>query len=245
VPTCYHHLVTPPYFNFDDPDYLADVAYTKDKGGKFNSTRTAAESISATFSVILPGPRFQTAMLTQIYPQTVTYAGYDIRDFTRLHALITMAQADSFTCVLTQKAHYQFWRPWQTITRAAEWAHSYPKLAQLADPTWEPFLTTPPNPEYPAGHPTASSCLAHTLRRVLGWSGKFPGGSITTVANPAVNETFLTVGEIEEKMVNARVFGGMHYRNSGRVGVQLGHNLVDWTVDHYLQSVYDDDTFDD
>jgi hypothetical protein len=244
VRTCYENLVNPPFFNLDDSDYLADVLYTKDKGGKFNSTRTAAESNSATFAAILQGPRFQTAFLTQIYPQTVTYAGYDLRDFTRLHALVSMSTGDAYGCVLAQKSHYNFWRPWQAITRAAEYGNLYPKLAALADPTWQPFLTTPPNPEYPAGHPTSSSCMAQTLRRTLGWN-VFPGGLVTVVANAAVNESYLTVGELEEKMVNARVFGGMHLRSSGRVGVALGHKLVDWTVDHYLQPVVDTDTFTD
>jgi len=238
VPTCYHDLVPVPFFNFDNY-YLADVMYTKDKGRKFNSTRTAAESVSAQFAVILPGPRYQTAMLTQLYPRVVEYANFDLRDWTRLHALISMAQSDSYTCIFTQKSHYYFWRPWQTITRANEWANIYPKLAALHDPTWEPFQITPNNPEYPAGHPTASSCLAHSLRRILGWE-VIPGGSITAVATPTVQETYLTVGEIEEKMVNARVFGGMHYRSSGRAGVSYGHKLVDYTVDHYLRPVNDD-----
>lgn len=233
VGSCYRDLVAVPPFDSENSDYLADLLYTKDKGAKFNSTRTAAESTSAIFAVILAGQRFMTATLTQLYPRLVAYQGYDVRDFTRLHALIAMAQSDSYTCVTTQKAVYNFWRPWQVITRANEWASVFPKLAAVYDPSWQSFQTTPNNPEYPAGHPTASGCLAQTLRRVVGWE-VIPGGAITVFATPTVSETYLTVGELEEKMVNARVFGGMHLRASGRVGVNLGHKLSDYTVTNYL-----------
>jgi len=220
----------------NDEDYLADLRYTKDKGGKFGSTRTAAESNSAQFAVILAGAKYQTQMLNALYPQFVTYAGYDLRDFTRLHALISMAQADSYTSITNQKTTYESWRPVHAITRAMDYAGLYPRLAQLFDPTWESFQTTPNNPEYPAGHPCASSCLAHSLRRILNWE-VFPGGPVTATATPTIQETYSTVGEIEEKMVNARVFGGMHLRASGRTGVILGHRLVDWTVTHWLLPV--------
>jgi hypothetical protein len=241
VPTPYHFLVPPPQFQLDDSDYIADLLYTKDKGSKFNSTRTAAESRSAIFAVILAGARYQTAMLTQLFPRMETYASYDVRDFTRLHALVSLAQADSYLSVTNQKATYQYWRPWQAITRGADplWASLFPELASLADPSWQSFQTTPNNPEYPAGHPTGSSCLAHTLRRLLRWE-VIPGGSITAIANPTINETYFTIGDIEEKMVNARVFGGMHLRQSGRIGVKLGHNLVDYTVATWLRPTGDD-----
>jgi hypothetical protein len=236
VRSCYELLVDVPFFNLDHSDYLADLAFTKDKGGKFNSTRTSAESTSALFAVLLAGQRFVTAAMTQLYPRLVDNEGYDLRDFVRLHTLVAMAQSDSYTCVTAQKATYNFWRPWQAINRANEWANLYPKLANLFDPAWQSFQVTPNNPEYPAGHPTASGVLAQTLRRVLGWE-VIPGGLVTIVSpNPTITESYLTVGEFEEKMVLARVFGGMHLRSSGRVGVSLGHKLVDYTVDNYLRA---------
>jgi len=236
IPTPYHFLVPPPHFQFDN-DYLADLAYTKDKGSAGSTTRTQAEGNSAIFAVILAGGRYQTAMLTQIYPRLVTYADFDLRAFTRLHAIAAFAQADSYITVANQKATYQNWRPWQAITTANDtrWASLYPGLAALADPTWVPFQTTPNNPEYPAGHPTASSLLAHTIRRLTGWE-VIPGGPIRVVSpNPNISENYTSIGEIEEKMVNARVFGGMHLRESGRVGVALGHKIADYIIANWLQ----------
>jgi len=43
--------------------------------------------------------------------------------------------------------------------------------------------------------------------------------------------------KIEEKMVNARVFGGMHLRQSGYAGQQLGHDIADYIVDKFLLPV--------
>jgi len=238
VPSPYHFIVPPPHYNFDDSDFIADMLYIKDKGSNGTTTRTAAESNSAIFAVLLAGARYSTAMLTGMYPKlTASFPGYDLRDFTRLNTLLSLFQGDSYICVTNMKDKYNAWRPFQVINRANEWSLIYPKLAQLYDPNWVPFQVTPPHQEYPAGHPSASGGYAQVVRRITGWE-VFPGGPITVNApRPGISETYNSVGEIEEKMVNARVFGGMHLRQSGYAGQQLGHDIADYIVDKFLLPV--------
>jgi len=238
VPTPYHFIVPPPVFDFDNADFISDMLYIKDKGSNGTTTRTAQESISAQFAVLLAGARYSAAMLTGMYPKlNVAFPGFSLRDFTRLHALLSLFQGDSYICGTNQKAKYNYWRPWQVITRANEWGLLYPKLAQLYDPNWVPYQVTPNHQEYPAGHPSASAGYAQVVRRITGWE-VFPGGPITVNApKPGIFETYNSLGEIKEKMVQARVFGGMHLRNSGRVGARMGEQIADYVVDNFLLPV--------
>ena len=66
----------------------------------------------------------------------------------RLFALLNLAQADAYIAVWDAKYTYNFWRP-VTAIRAAD-TDGNPDTA--ADPTWTPFLVTPPFPSYISGH---------------------------------------------------------------------------------------------
>ena len=39
---------------------------------------------------------------------------------------------------------------------------------------------------------------------------------------------------------HARVWAGLHYRNSGQVGVQLGRTVARYALDHYFQPTHHD-----
>ena len=38
--------------------------------------------------------------------------------------------------------------------------------------------------------------------------------------------------------MNARVWAGLHYRNSGNVGVWLGKAVARYALDHYFQPIH-------
>jgi hypothetical protein len=40
-----------------------------------------------------------------------------------------------------------------------------------------------------------------------------------------------------EDVINGRVFGGMHYRTSGRHGAIIGRKVAHWLAKHYFQPV--------
>jgi hypothetical protein len=237
LPTPYHIMVPPPVFDMNNPDYLADLAFTKEKGAKFGSSRTPEESRSAQFAVLLAGARYQTAIYNQLHSRFSTYLGWDLRDFVRFQALAGFCGADSYTAITNIKNMYNSWRPYQAINYGNDprWAADFPGLAALADPTWESFQPTPPNQEYPGGHSSASSCVSHTIRLTTGWE-LIPGGPITVNAPvPGINETYTSLGEIEYKMVLARIFGGMHLKTTNQVGSTLGRRIVEYTIGKWLK----------
>jgi len=118
--------------------------------------------------------------------------------------------------------------------------------AITADPTWSPLLTTPNHPEYPAQHGCITSALAHVISTALGTdniNATIPGaqGGASTLTT---SQTFATVNDLEDQLVNARVWAGLHFRNSVLAGETLGTHVADWTLKRYFQPTNQDDDND-
>jgi hypothetical protein len=41
---------------------------------------------------------------------------------------------------------------------------------------------------------------------------------------------FENTDDLRDEIINARVYGGMHYRNSVEVGARLGEQVADWVA---------------
>ena len=66
----------------------------------------------------------------------------------RAFALVNFAMADGFIAGFDAKYRFRFWRPVTAIHEAATDGNPLTE----ADATWQPFLTTPPVPDYPSTH---------------------------------------------------------------------------------------------
>ncbi|MBV8999664.1 MAG: hypothetical protein JO304_11415, partial [Solirubrobacterales bacterium] len=58
------------------------------------------------------------------------------------------------------------------------------------------------------------------------------------------SQTFATVQDLNEQLVNARVWAGLHFRNSVLAGETLGTHVADWTLQRYFQPTDQDDNND-
>src|SRR5215831_1897936 len=113
-------------------------------------------------------------------------------------------------------------------THATSWHHQCPachsrrmwrrprdgKSRATADPDWLSNVTTPNHPEYPAAHGCASSAVTHALEAFFG-TDDLP----FTVDSAAVGvvqpvHSYARFSDALEEVKRARVYGGMHYRNS-------------------------------
>jgi hypothetical protein len=63
----------------------------------------------------------------------------DIVDSARLFAMLNLTAADASINCWNDKYHWDFWRPWNAIRRAAEDGNP----ATEPDPTWTALLTAP------------------------------------------------------------------------------------------------------
>jgi len=52
-----------------------------------------------------------------------------------------------------------------------------------------------------------------------------------------IPHTFKDPDALAEEIIDARVYGGMHYRNSVVTGVRLGRMTAEWVGDHYFKRV--------
>jgi hypothetical protein len=147
---------------------------------------------------------------------------------TRLFAMGNLVGADSLIACMNAKYHYGLWRPVTAIPAGDTDGNP----ATQADPTWTPLLTTPNHPEYPAAHGCLTSAEAAVFARF------FHSSTINVDLDSTVTATtrhYPTVGDLRTEIVDARLWGGLHFRNSSQVGVQLGRSVAVWSLDRHFQ----------
>jgi hypothetical protein len=61
--------------------------------------------------------------------------------------------------------------------------------------------------------------------------------SVDSSGLPGVTRSFSSLSAALAEINNARVFGGIHYRNSCNVGQAVGTQVANYVLSHALQSV--------
>jgi hypothetical protein len=166
----------------------------------------------------------------------------------RLFARVSLAAADAAIGCWNDKYYWNFWRPLDAIRLAA--TDGNPKTE--ADPGWTPLFdpatpTTPPAallvtpvfPEHPSGHSCISSAILHTMQDFFGTdkiafdiiSSRFP------VGNPARTRHFDRFSLTLKEIIDARVWGGIHFRTADTQGSVLGKKVAQWERKHYFRPV--------
>lgn len=76
-----------------------------------------------------------------------------------------------------------------------------------------PFIDTPMHPEYPCAHCIVSASLGAVLTAEVG-SGPAPKLSSASPAAQGAVRTWATVNDFTQEVAVARIYDGVHYRNS-------------------------------
>ena len=153
------------------------------------------------------------------YRQLSASRGLDLIQTARLMALGNMLATDSLIATFDSKYTYNFWRPTTAIR------HTNPDGSYSATEinTWMPAVMTPSFPEYVAGHGSFVSAQAELYTRLFGTP------QIEIDLESAVTGTtrhYSTAAELRTEIVNARTWGGLHYRSSSELAVALGQKLA-------------------
>lgn len=160
----------------------------------------------------------------------------------RLFALVNMGQADAAITVYDTKYYYRFWRP----VTAIRWIDDGDPRT-VHDPGWNAFMGTPPYPDYTCGLTTAAGAGTEVLRRFFGTdavsftaTAKSPAIALPPpFAGPLpakdITRTFATLRDAEDSAVDARVYGGMHFRTGCVQGVRHGAKVGRFVTQHYLR----------
>lgn len=199
--------------------FLEDVAETQAYGASQSTVRTADQSLAARWWGTCWESNYGAPSL--IAGQLVRDNGTGLHESARIFALLALAQADSMISNIENKNTWSFWRPITVIH-------------QGADTGWTPFLITPPNQEYPAGHPMVSGAGLYVLERFFPGKLKQP---LQVMSTDCGSRTFVRLSDAVEEVIGARVWGGMHFRHSGEVGAALGKKIAHWVHAQYLLPV--------
>jgi hypothetical protein len=204
----------------DSEIWARDVAEVKALGARDGSRRTPEQTEIA---------RFWEATLPPIYHGVVrsvaTAPGRDATRNARLFAAVTEATDDALISVFDAKYHHGFWRP-ITAIRNADLGGSG---AIPRDASWTPLVETPMHPEYPCAHCIVASAVATVLRSEVG-DGPVPTLTTTSPTAGGASRSWSRLDDFVREVAEARICGGVHYRNSTEVGIAMGKRVGELAV---------------
>ncbi|HXX30181.1 MAG TPA: vanadium-dependent haloperoxidase [Myxococcaceae bacterium] len=196
-------------------EWARDYNEVKSLGGKGSQVRTAAQTETALFW-IPTGPLLFCAAAREL----MDVPGRALVQNARLLALLSLALADSYIAVFAAKYTYNFWRP---ITAIRDGDMDQNDATQ-ADPTWLALIDTPMHPEYPCAHCINAGAAGAILEAEFG-SGKVRAFRVTSPGSPRTPHSWQRVSDFVDEVSNARVWGGVHFRNSTVVGTAMGRKV--------------------
>ncbi|MEP6911228.1 MAG: vanadium-dependent haloperoxidase [bacterium] len=230
--TPFLQFVTP--FGYDEPSrfrphappaldsrtYTIDYNESKDVGRATGSSRTAEQSATALFW----SPSASALWSANVRSLA---SSMDLLTAARFEAIGIASVTNGLIAAWDAKYAYMFWRP-VTAIRAGD-TDGNPETEP--DPAWTPFIVTPSHPEYPAAHSTVG---ASALGFYTVWfdTDQFP---LAFKGNGGAVRNYTSVNEIHAEEGNARVWGGMHWRNSTMVGTAVGSRVGKYTATHLLK----------
>ena len=219
------HPAPPPALS--SAQWTADYNEVKELGGKKSTRRTAEQTETGRFWTIT-GPQ----SFDPIVRQLAAAPGRSLSQNARLFALVEMAVADSYIAVFEAKYAYNFWRPITAIRNGDIDGNE----ATVRDPSWEPLVDTPLHPEYPCAHCINTGSARAVLEAEFG-TGPNPL-TMTSPTAPGAVHKWASIGDYAEEVAMARIYGGLHYRNSTVVGKDMGKKIGELAVQNYLKAVH-------
>jgi hypothetical protein len=142
-------------------------------------------------------------------------AGLSFNKTVEAQTLVAVTLMDAFISCWDEKYRSNRIRPETYIDR-------------YIDPRWQPYLQTPPFPEYTSGHSVISTAAAEVLTYLFG--GRLDYTDNAEELFEIKPRTFHSFREAAEEAAISRLYGGIHYRdavvNGQTEGKALGECIV-------------------
>ena len=155
-------------------------------------------------------------------------------DTARIFALINIAAADATIAGFDSKYTYNLWRPYHAIRLADTDGNP----ATIADPTWNSLFTAPQFQEYMSNHAVITTAFMSTVAELLGDKHTF---TLSSTGYPSFTWTFNRFSDAAAQVLEARIWAGIHFRNSCNVGAKQGLKLSKYVLENFLLPRHDDD----
>jgi len=224
-------LNSPSQFRAEPPPALTSDTWARDYnevkslGGLTGSTRTPEQTDIGRFWSDQPILQWNRA-----WRNISIGHGLSLQDNARFFAMLATAAADAIIACWDSKFTYSFWRP-VTAIRAGD-TDGNPETEP--DASWIAQVTTPNHPEYPAAHGCFSGASTQTLKSFFG-TDDFAftiDSKIAGLTNPV--RSYGSFSQALDEVSDARVYGGMHYRNSTHKGGNIGKQVSRYVTTHYF-----------
>jgi hypothetical protein len=133
-----------------------------------------------------------------------------------MYGMVGITLADSFISCWSAKYQYNLLRPVTYIQ------------ANIRR-SWEPYIETPPFPEYPSGHSVVSAAAADILTSLLG-----PVAFTDTLHVPdgEAPRHFTSFEAAANEAAISRLYGGIHYRSAIENGMRQGRCIAGHLLDN-------------
>jgi hypothetical protein len=196
-------------------EWARDYNEIKSIGAKQSVTRTAEQTDVARFWAVVGPPSWNPVVRSLAVAQRLSLA-----ENARLFALVNMAAADAFVAVFEAKYAYGLWRPITAIRNGDIDGND----ATDIDGGWLPLIDTPMHPEYPCAHCISAGAIGEVLEAQFG-KGQVPAIAMSSPTAPGVTRRWTRIADYVTEVDNARIWGGLHYRNSTEVGEAMGRRI--------------------
>ena len=135
------------------------------------------------------------------------------------------AIADALVVGWRVKYDVHNWRPEQAIRRADTDGNP----ATTKQDGWEPLVPNPSYGEYVSGHALVTGAFQQAVARLFGRSR-----IDLHIASSATGTTrhYTTAAQLGRNAMNARVWGGLHFRKAMDDGNWVGRTTANFVVDH-------------
>jgi hypothetical protein len=99
-----------------------------------------------------------------------------------------------------------------------------------------PIDATPMHPEYPCAHCISSASLAGVMEVVFGTT-EVPKVSIAIPTAPGIVHDWTNMRAFSDEVSEARIWAGVHYRFSTKVGQDMGQKIGVYVAKNLMQPV--------
>ncbi len=211
------------------PEYTRAYNEVKNLGSATSTHRTADQTELANFwNGNFPG------QFNRLARDLAISQGLSISQSSRLHALVAASMADAAITAWDSKVLYNFWRPISAIQFGEDDGNS----RTAGDPTWTPFVATPPYSDHTSGANNLSGSSTRAMSLFFG-TNEMAFQIATTNPGPTQNDirSYSSFSQVREEVEDARIFQGIHFRFADRDARKQGEHIAQWAHAHYFRPV--------
>jgi hypothetical protein len=220
----------PPGLTLTSPEYTAEFNEVKLVGQDVSVVRTPEQTVIARFWGGTSLWFWNRAAVSEAQRRHTT-----LSQNARLFAQLNAAIADALIVCWDSKYSYSFWRPITAIAYADQDGNP----DTVADPLWQPLLTTPNYPEYYSGHQSISRTAAAIMAAHFGDSTPVEGYS-EGYLNGTVSRSFPSFAAAADEALEARIFGGIHFRTAMRDARAVAERIAAYALANAAQPIDDE-----